>query len=78
METETTIIAATSSNVANPEISIWKHMHHRQRSEQSASEKGLEEVIFRTIDLAFIISLRMLIIVILGLLMMDAVVSIKH
>ena len=53
-------------------------MHQRQRSEGPTSKKGLEEVIFQTIDLAFIISLRMLIIVVLGLLMMDAMVSIKH
>ena len=62
----------------NPEISIWKHAHHRQRNEGPTTKKGLEKVIFQTIDLAFIISLHMLIIVILGLLMMDAMVSIKH
>ena len=75
-ETHTTIIAATSSNIANPEISIWRYKHRRQGSEDPPQKKSLE-VVFWAIDRAFMVSLRMLLVLVLGLLLMDAIVSMQ-
>jgi len=65
-----------SSNIANPEIFIWRYKHRRQGSEDPPQKKSLE-VVFWAIDMAFMVSLRMLLILVLGLLLKDAIVSMQ-
>ncbi|KAG6374558.1 hypothetical protein JVT61DRAFT_3905 [Boletus reticuloceps] len=53
VETHTTIIAATSRNLPNPSISIWKHKHHKPENSSTMSKQAEAQHAIHTLNTIF-------------------------
>jgi len=78
METYSSIITATSSNVPNPTIAIWKHNHHKPKGGQTAAKKSdlTEQGLFGILNVAFTVAPHLLLTCILTVILMDAMVGV--